>query len=86
MINELAEKLESVQTRHDLSEFIASLLQDFKKDKPGWENTTLPSFLEAMSAWVEDMDGYYQNQGKPFSEDQLWKTFAEILYAAKMYE
>ncbi|MGH7970069.1 MAG: DUF7660 family protein, partial [Limisphaerales bacterium] len=45
-----------------------------------------PHFLEALGAWVQDMDGYYRNQGKPVPEQLDWKTFSDILMAAKMYE
>ncbi len=78
--------LENIKTRSELSEFVTALLRDLEKNKDEWENATLSSFLEAISAWVKDMDGYYKNHGKPFTENQSWKTFAEILYAAKMYE
>ncbi len=86
MTNKLLEKLENIQTRKDFSEFITCLSKDFEQHKEDWENPNLLSFLEAMSSWVEDMDGYYKSHQKPFSENQPWKIFAEILYAAKIYE
>lgn len=84
--NDLLSQLESVESRTDLSNFVVALLEDFNKNKNEWENSNIPSFLEAMSGWIQDMDGYYKNHDKPFSEDQSWKIFAEILYAAKKYE
>ncbi|PIE40757.1 MAG: hypothetical protein CSA49_06830 [Gammaproteobacteria bacterium] len=86
MSNQLISKLENVKTRADLSEFVSALLNDLEGNNAEWENASLSDFLEAMSSWIEDMDGYYKNQGKPFSEDQPWKLFADILYASKIYE
>ncbi len=86
MSSQLIDRLENVKTRKDLSEFVSALLKDLENNNTEWENASLDDFLEAMSGWIEDMDGYYKNQGKPFSEDQPWKIFAEILYASKVYE
>jgi hypothetical protein len=38
-----------------------------------------------MAGWIEDMDGYYQNKGQEFTEDQPWDVFARILTAATIY-
>lgn len=84
--NALLKQLEQTQTREDLASFIDSLRRDLIANPDDWENADLSSFLSAMAAWVRDMDGYYRNQGKPFSEDQSWKTLAEVLCAARLYE
>jgi len=39
-----------------------------------------------MSRWIEDMDGWYANQGKSVPEEPDWQTFAHILGAATVYE
>jgi len=39
-----------------------------------------------MAAWVEDMDGFYTNQGLPVPEKPDWKVFADILMGGKIYE
>lgn len=64
-------------------QFIRSLKKDFETNKNDWENDSLSSFLEAMAAWIEDMDGYYTNTGQPFQEKPSWKTIGEILMAAR---
>ena len=86
MSNQLKSRLDRIETRSDLSEFVSALQRDFEKNKEEWENPSIDCFLEAMSAWIEDMDGYYKNQGQNFSEEQPWKMFAEILLASKVYE
>jgi hypothetical protein len=51
-----------------------------------WEHRDLGSFLEALAAWVEDMDGYYDSQklGKP--KDINWQFMTDALMAARIYE
>lgn len=82
----LLSQMEAVRSRDDLVAFIQALSNELKSHPETWENPDLSSFLNAMAAWVQDMDGYYLNQKKEFSEDQSWKTFAEILYSARIYE
>ena len=77
---------EKIRSREDLSHFINALKDDLQANTNEWSNSDLASFLEAMAAWVVDMDGYYKNIGKPFSEEAQWNSFGDILYAAKSYE
>lgn len=86
MIGTLLDKLENIKTKDELSEFVSALQKDFKDNKDDWENQDLPSYLEAMSAWIDDMDGYYANQDKDLPIDLTWKVFADILFAARIYE
>ena len=82
----LAERARAVQTRDDLAAFVAELKADFDANRGNWTNVDLSSFLEAMAAWIQDMDGYYQNTGQKQSELPPWRIFADILMAARMYE
>ena len=73
-------------TREQFSQFIDALRKDLQDNKDEWENPSLASFLEAMSSWVADMDGFYMNHDKIPPESVSWAVFANILYAAKVYE
>ncbi|RUO80214.1 hypothetical protein CWI84_06155 [Idiomarina tyrosinivorans] len=86
MDNNLLGELNKVNTKGDLSKFIMSLVHDLKKNKAQWENDDLSSFLEAMSAWVDDMDGLYGERKNLTVDGEYWKLFAEMLFAAKYYE
>ena len=77
---------ENIATREDLVKFIEALANESSSASKNWENEDLPSFLEAMAAWVEDMDGYYQNKGESMPNQPSWKTIGEILKAATIYE
>jgi hypothetical protein len=82
----IAEQVNSIRSREDFVAFVRALNKDLKDNPQSWENDNLDRFLEALSAWVEDMDGYYLNQGKPVPQQLDWKSFGDMLMAAKMYE
>jgi hypothetical protein len=82
----LAEHNNSIRSREDFVVFVKALTKDLRENPASWENTNLDRFLEALGAWVEDMDGYYLNQGKPVPKQPDWKVAADMLLAAKMYE
>jgi hypothetical protein len=75
-----------VNSRERLARFIVALHADLVADPQSWQNVNLESFLEAMSGWVEDMEGYYRNAGEPFDGTLSWSMVAQILLAAKSYE
>lgn len=75
-----------VKTKEDFIQLLSSLAQDVKYNPKDWENRDLPSFLEAMASWIEDMDGFYSNQHKPIPTNISWEVFADIMLAARIYE
>ncbi|KMU64953.1 hypothetical protein EZBTHKR_0437 [Elizabethkingia anophelis] len=47
----------------------------------------MPDFLEAFSAYTEDIQGYYNNMKLDINADKPdWSTFADIFKGAKIYE
>ena len=86
MMNFSPEAVDAVQSREAFASFVRSLAQDVRESPGSWENADLPSFLEAAAAWVEAMDGYYANRGERLPERPDWRTFAQILAAARIYE
>ena len=82
---ELHEQIERVQTKEDLAKFITDLRMDLDAHGESWENPTLERFLEAMVAWLSATDYLEKNRGHPV-ESSSWKTIANLLYAAKIYE
>jgi len=75
-----------INTREDFIVFLKNLRKDYTENLPSWENRDIGSFLEAMTSWVEDMDGFYINHDLPIPENLNWKVFADILMGAKVYE
>jgi hypothetical protein len=83
---DLNQVLQRVQTRDDFAQFVRLLAAHLRQKPEEWENRDLSSYLEALSAWVEDMEGFYQNAGEAVPQQPTWKTLGQILFAAKVYE
>ena len=67
--------------------FLDLLRKDFLDKPEEWENKTLPDFLEALSAYTKDIQGYYENTLQNKNADKPeWSTFADIFLGAKIYE
>ncbi|QNS06192.1 DUF7660 family protein [Streptomyces xanthii] len=77
---------EHVQSREDLARFVRSLHRRHAEHESTWENPDLPSFLGALSAWIDDADGWYRNAGREMPTDGDWRFFAQALEAATVYE
>lgn len=76
-----------VTDRQTFIKFLHALQQDFLNEPESWENKTLPDFLEALSAYAEDIQGYYDNMQPGIDADiPSWQTFADIIRGAKIYE
>ena len=73
--------IERVDSKESFLEFVAALRADLelRADQPEWENPELGRFLQAMQALTEDM-------GERVPAAPSWRTFAEMFYAAKIYE
>jgi hypothetical protein len=82
----LREMVASVQEKEDLVRFIRALAEDRHTRSQEWENPSLEQYLDALASWLEDSDGYYRNHGLDIPVTPTWKTFAEMLIAAKIYE
>ena len=77
---------EDVDNRAALAASIRSLRRSHAANGSSWENADLPSFLEALAAWIDDADGWYSNAGRELPADGNWTFFAQALRAATIYE
>ncbi|MFM2333025.1 MAG: hypothetical protein RIQ74_1868 [Pseudomonadota bacterium] len=83
----LSQSIDAISNHTELAVFIKKLHQNFIDDPKNWENINLADFLAALATWTEDIDGYYKNTDQSERLDQPdWKTFAEMLMAARIYE
>ena len=83
---ELVEQVKAIETRDDFVVFMQNLLRDRCQYPEQWENASLEAYLEAIAAWVQDMDGYEGNRGESFTKQLTWRDLGEILLAARVYE
>jgi hypothetical protein len=76
-----------VNDRQSFIKFIDLLRQDFIDNSQNWENKKLDTFLEAISSYATDIQGYYDNTKQNVNADEPnWQTFADIFMGAKIYE
>ena len=74
-----------VNTRDDAAQAVREMLADLEGNPTAWENSTLPSFLDALGAVIEEISNSYANTGRrPPALD--WKHVIEMLVAASGYE
>lgn len=76
-----------VTGRQSFKAFLDLLRQDFLNNSSDWENKTIDTFLEALGAYTNDLQGYYDNTGQKVNADKpSWQRFADIFKGATMYE
>ncbi len=76
-----------VTDRQTFAKFLILLQKDFLDNPDNWENRTLPDFLEALSSYTEDVQGYYDNTKQNINADNPdWRTFSHLFLGAKIYE
>jgi hypothetical protein len=76
-----------VTDRQSFIKFLDLLRKDFLDNPDEWENKNLDDFLEAMTRYTEDIQGYYDNTKQNVNADQPdWQTFADIFRGATIYE
>jgi hypothetical protein len=82
----LEEQVRNVHDRADVIVAIRALAENYRADPSRWENQTLDAYLEALAAWIDDMDGYFRNQGVEAPDPPDWNVVAQALLAAGIYE
>jgi hypothetical protein len=83
---ELHDRANRISSKEDLADFVGALRVDLATNPGNWENPNLDRFLSAMEDWIRAMNNYYVNAKQSPVDQPTWKTFADILMAAKMYE
>ncbi|MGV9425800.1 DUF7660 family protein [Streptomyces sp. NPDC003656] len=75
-----------VESKEDLAALVRALRRSYAEGGDSWENADLPSFLDALAAWIDDSDGWYRNTGQEVPPNGDWAFFARALRAAAVYE
>ena len=83
----LIEEAEKLTTKTQFVEFVKLLVQNMANHPDEWHNNTLEQYIFALSSFLENIDGYYENIGLETDlEKPNWRIFADILLAARVYE
>jgi len=76
-----------VTDRQTFIKFLDLLRKDFLDNPESWANKTLPDYLEPLSAYTEDIQGYYDNMNLNVDSDKAdWSMFSDLFKGAKIYE
>lgn len=76
-----------VTDKQSFIKLIDLLRQDFVDNPESWENKKLDDFLEALSAYTNDIQDYYDNTKQNVHADEPnWQTFADIFKGGSLYE
>lgn len=62
------------------------IVRDWETDGARWTNQTAGEFVEALAAWLADMDGYYARRGTTAAAQSPWRVIADAIAAARHYE
>lgn len=71
--------LGSINSKEDFLEFMDHFI-------PTVHSSPVSDYLTALTAWAEDMEGYYKNAGKQVPAEINWDIIAAMLYAGSIYE
>ena len=76
----------NVADRTSFIEFLGLLKEDLTRNNNSRKNKTLEDFLEAMTRYADDIQGYYDNNKNELGEQikadiPSWRVFADILSA-----
>jgi hypothetical protein len=82
----LEEQASAPMTRAEFEGFLTDFVHSLDAEPDHWDNDNLALFLDAMHAWVVDMDGYFLGRGEALPVEASWQLFAQILLAARVYE
>jgi len=77
-------QLDEVGDREKLAMYVRELAAEAARDE--LPKGSLESFLGALAAWVDDMDGYFANLGAETPKQPDWQLVASMLRAASVYE
>ena len=83
---ELYERAKKVDSKNGLINFLNLLIKDYEENPIEWENKRIDEYLEAMKSWIEDMEGFYNNNSLTVPHNINWSFLAHILGVGKIYE
>ena len=83
---EIDKLAKAVKNKDSFLLFMEALIQDYQKNNQDWENKTIPDFLEALQACIEDMDGFYAYRNIELPQNIPWFIFSNALMSARIYE
>lgn len=78
-MEELYMMLGKIKNKNDFLKFMDTYISTIKE-------LSIKDYLESISAWVEDMNGYYINSGEEIPQNINWGFMATLFYVGSIYE
>ena len=76
----------AVSNRESFAQFLGVMVAAARKNPEQWENDTIAAYLDGMSGFINDLDGFYANTGRALPSEPSWEALVEIFLAARNYE
>lgn len=73
---DIYDKANQIKSQQDFISFLKLLSENLKNDSSDWDNDSLDTFLEGLHGYCGDIE----------VTNPDWKTFAQVLLAARVYE
>ena len=74
------ETIDKIKNKNDFLNFVKEVvISDDNQD-------CLNDYLESITSWVEDMEGFYKNTGNKIPDSIDWSFIATLFYVGKIYE
>ena len=83
---DFSERAAEIETKGEFIGLLLALSDSVGAEPDRWENLDLGSFFAAWAAWLSDSDGFYARRNEPPIRTPSWKSVAEMLLAARVYE
>jgi hypothetical protein len=78
-------KYEPVKSKQELTDLLNLLAHQIKNNPKEYPNSNLIAFLEAMAAWINSSDGFYNNQGVPIPPLVCLSSIRDAVEAGLVY-
>ncbi|WP_310602692.1 DUF7660 family protein [Anaerosporobacter sp.] len=79
-------RINNIKSKDELIDFLNFLSKDRCKKEGEWKNNTIEDYLASIRSWIDDMEGYYENNNLPIPNNENWSFIAMLFYVGKIYE
>lgn len=85
-MTDLKARSQEPMTRREFEVFLQELARSVPAEPASSTNVSLDQFLEGVSGWLADVDGYILNRREAIPHEPSWQLFAQMLLAGRTYE
>ena len=78
--------IDNINSKEKLVSFLKYLSENRNSKKTEWMNNSIEDYLSSIGSWVEDMEGYYNNNNLSIPSNINWSFIATLFYVGKIYE